>query len=105
MKRKITLNYFRLNSRKEFLFANLWYFILLLESYLSNINTQFTNFVNNITKKYIDIIFSFFQFVIAGPSTDTTITHYTSFGVPVGENTANRRAQTRIGTYVFILFT
>jgi len=37
------------------------------------------------------------SFVIAGPSTNTATTHFTSFGVPVAAGTPSRRAQTNIG--------
>ena len=44
-----------------------------------------------------------FQFLIAGPSTDTRTTHFTSFGIPVGEGTPFRRAQTQVGNIDLIL--
>ena len=43
------------------------------------------------------------SFVIAGPSTATSTTHFTSYGVPVPAGSSSRRAQTSIGKYkIFI---
>ena len=39
------------------------------------------------------------SFVIAGPSTATATTHFTSYGVPVPAGSTLRRAQTNIGKY------
>ena len=38
-----------------------------------------------------------FQNYFSGPSTETTTTHFTSFGNVVNSATPNRRAQTNIG--------
>ena len=43
------------------------------------------------------------SFVIAGPSTATTTTHFTNNGVPVPAGTSPRRAQTSIGKYKFFI--
>ena len=48
---------------------------------------------NNICQLRLD----FTTFVLAGPSTDTQTTHYTSFGQPVSSGAPYRIAQTSIG--------
>ena len=48
---------------------------------------------NNICQLRLD----FSTFVLAGPSTDTRTTHYTSFGSVVGHSAPSRIAQTSIG--------
>ena len=52
---------------------------------------------NNICQLRLD----FSTFVLAGPSTDTRTTHYTSFGSVVGHSAPSRIAQTSIGEKEF----
>ena len=54
---------------------------------------------NNICQLRLD----FSTFVLAGPSTDTRTTHYTSFGNVVGHSAPSRIAQTSIGKKDFSL--
>ena len=54
---------------------------------------------NNICQLRLD----FTSFVLAGPSTNTQTTHFTSFGEPVSSGTPNRIAQTSIGKLVSLI--
>jgi hypothetical protein len=54
---------------------------------------------NNICQLRLD----FSTFILAGPSTDTRTTHYTSFGSVVGHSAPSRIAQTSIGEEEFSL--
>ena len=50
-----------------------------------------------VTDNICQIRLDFSTFVLAGPSTDTRTTHYTSFGNVVGHSAPSRIAQTSIG--------
>ena len=45
----------------------------------------------------------FTEFVLAGPSTSTTTTHFLSYGNIVGAAAPNRRAQTQIGKHTQLI--
>ena len=53
--------------------------------------------VCRVTNKICQLRLDFSTFVLAGPSTDTRTTHYTSFGNVVGHSAPSRIAQTSIG--------
>ena len=53
--------------------------------------------VCRVTDNICQLRLDFSTFVLAGPSTDTRTTHYTSFGNVVGHSAPSRIAQTSIG--------
>ena len=53
--------------------------------------------VCRVTDNICQLRLDFSTFVLAGPSTDTRTTHYTSFGSVVGHSAPSRIAQTSIG--------
>ena len=53
--------------------------------------------VCRVTENICQLRLDFTSFVLAGPSTDTQTTHFTSFGEPVSSGAPNRIAQTSIG--------
>ena len=57
--------------------------------------------VCRVTNKICQLRLDFSTFVLAGPSTDTRTTHYTSFGSVVGHSAPSRIAQTSIGEKEF----
>ena len=59
--------------------------------------------VCRVTDRVCQLRLDFSTFVLAGPSTDTRTTHYTSFGSVVGHSAPSRIAQTSIGEKEFIL--
>ena len=59
--------------------------------------------VCRVTNKVCQLRLDFSTFVLAGPSTDTRTTHYTSFGNVVGHSAPSRIAQTSIGEKEFSL--
>ena len=59
--------------------------------------------VCRVTENICQLRLDFTSFVLAGPSTNTQTTHFTSFGEPVSSGTPNRIAQTSIGKLVSLI--
>ena len=95
----------------EILFSFLFLVVLDCGSKMSENITHFTKSVSEgssmtgkceakvcrVTDRVCQLRLDFSTFVLAGPSTDTRTTHYTSFGSVVGHSAPSRIAQTSIG--------